>query len=468
MKLWLKEASLIAIVASAIGLLDGEMFYLSQVRGSESFNAKGFNQISSLLSHKANIAAFIGSLNNILSVRIFDLFKEQGIFALYFLALSIGALIYFQTLKRISNHSVLSFVLTLLGLIGLVSSVKDLSISLSFLLSAIELYVLTDPRPKIRFLVVPLCLIHFGIDTSYLLPLAFYLLTFFSSLGVFLGGVLIIKSAFVVSEGYVGSPYSSAAALLLVLLGLVIALRTKKLRLILFAILTPFTFYLWDEIFGQRFPALQFFAPFICAYIWLHADGAAKAKFNETLLRLGQAFDFKTKNKMAFFWLCLAFIFFQAATKFVHPLNEAYLPKEAMDALTEKRPSNPPLHPLEVGGYVAYRLAPIFPPEQPLNYFDMSAKTVLLDPKAVTSKSFREIWRGENRELFDKLNAKTVLCQGRDRLCAQLKADDHWKILSHSTLGEKILQKLGNLSVKQREYVSRKLEEESWYLMAAE
>ena len=97
MRLWVKEAALITIVASAIGLLDGEMFYLSQIRGSESFNSKGFNQISILLSHKTGIAAFIGSLNNILSVRIFDLFKEQGIFALYFLALSLGAIFYFQT-----------------------------------------------------------------------------------------------------------------------------------------------------------------------------------------------------------------------------------------------------------------------------------------------------------------------------------------------------------------------------------
>jgi hypothetical protein len=468
MKLWLKEVALIAVVASAIGLLDGELFYLSQVRGSESFVQSGFRQISFLLSSDIGVATFINALSNIISIKAFNLLHEQGVFALYFLSLSIGSILYFRTLSRISNNSTLSFVLTVLGLIGIVSSTKDLSIALAVLFSAAELFVLTDYRPKVRFLAIPLCFLHYASDTSYLLPLAFYFLAMFSNLGFLLGVLLLLKSAFVVCEGYVVSPYSNAAALLVVLLGVTLALKDKRLKIIFFSILTPSMFYIWQEVFGQRFPALAFFSPFVVAYIWLLTAEDSKLKFKESLKKLEESFNFAPKNKLAFFWLCLAFIFFQTATKFMHPLNEAYLPKEALDVLTESRPEKPPLHPSEVGGYVAYRLAPLFPKNEKLNYYDMSAKTVILDSAVLPSEDYKKIWRGQNPELFSKLDAKSVLCQGRDNLCAQLKADDHWKILSHSTLGEKILQKLGNLPVKQREYVSRRLEEESWYLMVRE
>lgn len=467
MKLPLKEIALFAVLTSALGLLDGELFYLAQVRGAESFKTNGFNQISILFPNEINIASFVGVLSNLISVKIFDIFKEQGIFSLFLLSLSVGSIFFLKTITRISKHPTLSFVLTLFGVIGFISSARDLSSALAFLLCSIELFVLTDHRPKVRFLIAPLCLIHFGIDSSYLLAITFYLFSLCNSLGLLLGTLLLLKSAFIVCEGSLVSPYTSATAGLAILLGLIIALKNKAIKLVLFSLLIPLAFLAWELVFGQRFAAGVFFAPFAVAFIWAGASEGAKMQLSESLAKLENSLkNFLTaKNKIAFSWLCLAFIFFQTATKFIHPINEAYLPKEAMDVLTETRPSLPPLHPITVGGYVGFRLAPLLPAGQKLNYFDLSAKTVYLDSKSVSVEQYEAIWKGENSMLFEKIAPKSVLCQGKDLLCNQLKADDHWKILSHSTLGDRILQKLGNLPVKQREYVSRKLEEESWYLM---
>lgn len=467
MKLPVKEVALIAILTSALGLLDGELFYLAQVRGA-TMSGGSLNQISILFPEKLNISFFVGSLANILSAKLYDLFKEQGIFSLYLISLSIGSILLLKTITKISRHSVLGFILTLLGVIGFVSSTNDLSIALAFLLCSVELLVLTDPRPKVQSLIVPLSFLHIGIDSSYLLALTFYFFSLRNNLGLLAGTLLLLESAFVVCEGSSLSPYTSSASVLVILLGILVALRNRNIKLILFSLFTPIAFFSWELIFGQRFLAGIFFAPLVVASVWSSSTAEAKDKLLVSLDKLEKSIsNFLTaKNQVAFFWLCLAFIFFQTATKFVHPINEAYLPKEAMDTLAEARPSVPPLHPITVGGYVAFRLSPIFQPEQKLNYFDQSAKISYLDARSVNTRGYRAIWQGTNSELFEKISPKSVLCQGKDRICSQLKADDRWTILSHSTLGDRILEKLTNLPTKQRENVSQKLEEESWYLLS--
>ena len=468
LKFGLKEVALIAIVASALNLLDGELFYLAQLRGAESFRVYGWRQISSLAPQKINIATYVGVLGNIISVKVYNLAQESGIFTLYLISLILGAVLYLKTLERTLEDSVLAFILATLGVIGVVSSTKDLSIALAFLLCSAELWALSDRRTKIRLFIIPLCLAHCGIDSSYLLSLGFYFMSLCTYMGFFLGTLLLLKSAFVVCQGGLRSPYSECVSLLAFLLGFVVSLRSKNTTIIVYAIFTSAAFFLWDWVFGQRFPALCFFGPFIVAKIWSISSPLVKQNFVGVFAKLKNNLDnlLTVKNKFAFLFLCSAFIFLQTSTKFFHPINEAYLPKEAMDVFVESKPISPPLHPIDVGGYVGFRLAPLLNSTQPLNYLDMSSKLMSLPSKSVDPRQYQSLWRGENQHLLDEIGAKTVLCQGKDLLCQKLKTKDDWKILSHSTFGGKILEKLGTLSAKQKEFVSRKLEDESWYLLS--
>ena len=468
----LKELVLVTIVASAIGLLDGELFYLSLLKGSEGLSLKGFRQISVLGPTSLSIFGYIGGLANLLSEKIYTRFNEQGVFVVYFICLALGSLFYLKVLERFSKDLAFSFVVALWAIIGIVSSVRDLSIALAFLLCGLELLLLTDHRRAIRLLFLPLCLVHLGVDSSFFLPLVFFLLAQNTKRSVALSLLLLANTAWITCQGGLISAYSVSSSLLTFFFGVVLALLNRSLALFFVSLLYPFLFFSWEELSNQRFPASSYFVPLLIAVIWAKSELSAKSRFVESLFKLKQAFsNFLTiKNRLALSWLCLAFIFFQTATKFIHPLNDAYLPNEAMDVFAEAKPDSPPLHPIRIGGYVGYRLAPLINSYAPLNYLDLSAKSAFPEPAKAGSnslnyKQYTAIWRGENPLSFSELGSTNILCQGIDPICKQLKVDANWEILSRSSFGDRILQKLNNLPTKQKELVWQRLEAESWYLL---
>ncbi len=457
-KFGLAELALVAIALSALNLLDGELFYLTLLRGEAVKSIITGGEIS-ILGSPAPVK-FVGSLGNYLSTIIYNNLLEKGLFVTYVFCLIIGSVLYYRILNLLTNNIPLSFILGAIGTIGIVSSIRDLEIAIAYMLSGIELLVLVSCRQRIRNYFFPIYLLHFAIDSSCLLVLAFYFLGGKRRRIIF-GILTVLVSCLLIQEREFTSLYSMVAATLIAFFGLILAVKSKEAKLIFYSLIVPLLFGYWEYSTYQRFPALCFFLPLAVGNIWTQSD--YKEEFKEGLIRLQNKFsNFLTiRNQMALSWFCLAFIFFNCAGKFVHPVNEAYLPKEALDVYAEERPNGPMLHPAEVGGYVGYRLKPVTQSRY-LNYSDFSSKTLT---EYSRSQSYRKIWNGENDALFKTIDPKNVLCRGGDRLCKNLLNDKTWAVRSRSSYGDKILQKLPNLPDDKKRLIANKLEQETWYLL---
>ena len=227
-------------------------------------------------------------------------------------------------------------------------------------------------------------------------------------------------------------------------------------------------FWLWEGIFFQRFPALAFYGPLIAAISCKLGSGTVKERFDNALGKLNVKSDsfLKGSNLFAAVFLCLAFIFSQLVAKYRQPVNDAYLPKEALDVLVESpafldaAPRQLPLHPVEAGGYVGLRLLSLLKTGA-LNYVDLSGQTVFA---ARRRAEYSEIFNAGDAKLFQSLSPHFVLCRGRDAICVELRKDPEWKVRSRSTFGDKLLEKLKGLDEKRKQLIVSLLEDDTWYL----